>query len=393
MPTAASARKLRRRLALTTLVAFLAVFGLAAPAAAADLRTGDRIEVTGPIDDDVYAAGQDIRVAGAVVGDVFAAARTVRVPGTAGGSLNAVAQTVQLSGLVAGSIRAAGQAVELDGEVGGDAVVAAQDVVLGLQGVVGRDLVVQAGEVDLQGRVAGRLTGSVGELTISGTAAGVDVTAERVTLAEGARIDGDLVYTSATRADIADGAVVTGRVVQRRPPAEPASSGNAVRILLSAVGAALLGLAALWLLPPFLPAASRVLRKSPGATLGWALAGLVVIPIALIAVLLAVAFTGVGGLLVLALGLGYAGLLVFAKVVVGFTLGSLVLRRPELEPTADFGKAFLAVVAGVAILSIVSAIPVVGGIIVGAAGLAGFGAALSAYLRWRRTASSPSFTG
>jgi cytoskeletal protein CcmA (bactofilin family) len=392
MPTAASARRLRRRLVPTCLAA-LAVLVLARPAEAADLRTGDRIEVTGPIDDDVYAAGQDVRVAGAVVGDVFAAARTVGVSGTAGGSLNALAQAVEVSGQVAGSIRAAGQAVELDGEVGGDAVVAAQKVVLGPQGVVGRDLVVQAGELDLQGRVAGRLTGNVGELSISGTVAGVQVTAERVTLAEGARIDGDLVYTSATRADIADGAVVTGRVVQRRPPAEPASSGNAIRILLSAVGAALLGLAALWLLPPFLPAASRVLRKSPGAALGWALAGLVLVPMALLAVLVAVAFTGVGGLLVLALGLGYAGLLVFAKVVVGFTLGSLVLRLPELEPKADFGRAFLAVVAGVGILSIVSAIPVVGGIIVGAAGLAGFGAALSAYLRWRRTASSPGFTG
>jgi cytoskeletal protein CcmA (bactofilin family) len=304
-----------------------------------------------------------------------------------------VGQTVEVSGQVAGSIRAAAQAVELEGEVGGDALVAAQKVTLGLPGVIGRDLVVQAGEVEVQGRVTRRLTGDAEALTISGTVAGVEVTAGRVTLAEGARIDGDLVYTSATPAEIDDAAVVTGRVVQRRPAAEPASTGNAVRVMLSAAGAALLGLAALWLVPPFLPAAARVLRNSPGAAFGWALAGLFLIPVGLVAVLVAAAITGVGGLLVLVLGLGYAGLLLFAKVVAGFALGSLVLRRPELEPQTEFGKALLAVVVGVVILSIVSAIPVVGGIVVAGAGLAGFGAALSAYLRWRRAARSPAITG
>lgn len=392
MPIGAPADRLRRVLSAAALCGFFAFFG-SSPAMAADLRGGDRIEVSGPVDDDVYAAGQEVGVSGAVVGDVIAAGMTVTLPGSVGGSFNAAARTVELSGEVAGSVRAAGQTVDLQGAIGGDAIAGARTVKLGVQGVVGRDLIVAAQEVEVDGRVTRRLVGTTGEVRIRGNVAGVEIRADQVILAQGARVDGDLVYTSATKADIQEGAVVTGRVVQRRPPSEPASRGAAVQVLISAVGAALLGLGALWLAPPFLPAASRVLRKSQGSALGWGLAGLFLIPVALVLLLVAAAFTGVGGLLVFALTIGYAALLVFAKVVVGFTLGSLVLRRPEVEPQVDFGKAFMALVVGVVILSILSAIPVIGGLILAVVGLVGFGAALSAYLWWRRNARSASITG
>jgi cytoskeletal protein CcmA (bactofilin family) len=204
MPIGAPADRVRRVLSAAALAGFFAFFGFS-PAMAADLRGGDCIEVSGPVDDDVYAAGQEVGVSGAVVGDVIAAGMTVTLPGSVGGSFNAAARTVEVSGEVAGSVRAAGQTVDIQGAIGGDAIAGARTVKLGVQGVVGRDLIVAAQEVELEGRVARRLVGTTGEVTIRGNVAGVEIRADQVILAQGARVDGDLVYTSATKADIQEG--------------------------------------------------------------------------------------------------------------------------------------------------------------------------------------------
>lgn len=376
-------------------VALLCVLFLTAlPSAAwaAGVRTGERVEVAGPTDDDVYAVGAQIRIPGAVVGDVFALGSRVAFSGSTAGSLNVAARVIEAGGQVGGSARLAGQDVAVSGNVAGDLLAAGQTVAVGPRGVVGRDLVLAARTVRMEGRVNGRITGRAETLTISGIVSGVEVSAGRVVLEEGARVDGDLVYTSATRAQVAEGAVVTGRLVQRRPP-ESSGGSPALGALTSVVGALVLGLAVLWLLPPLLPAAAQALRQSPGAVAGGAVAGLVLIPFAVVGLLAGALFTGVGLWLAALVAAGYGMLLILAKVIAGFALGTAVLRRADVDPRTDFPVALLCLVVGVVIIGMLSVVPYLGAVILGLTAFAGFGAGLVAFLSWRRRARSVSITG
>ncbi|MEX0790443.1 MAG: polymer-forming cytoskeletal protein, partial [Actinomycetota bacterium] len=229
-------------------------------------------------------------------------------------------------------------------------------------------------------------------LTISGIVRGVEVSAERVVLEEGARVDGDLVYTSTTRAQVSEGAVVTGRLVQRRPP-ENAAGSPALGVLNSVIGALVLGLAVLWLLPPLLPAAAQALRKSPAAVAGGALAGLVLIPVAAVGLLAGALFTGVGLSLAALIVAGYGLLLILANIVTGFALGTVILRKADIDPRTDFRGALFCLLAGVVIIGMLGAVPFLGGVILVLTAFAGFGAGLVAFLRWRRRARSVSISG
>ncbi len=359
---------------------------------AAEVHTGQRVEIAGPLDEDVYSLGRDIVISGAVVGDIAALGQSVTMTGSSGGSVNAAALELRVDGQIGGSARLAGQQVVVGGKVTGDVVAAARSMVLGSQGVVGRDLVVATDELVVEGRVVRQLVGTAGSVTISGIVSGVQITADRVVVKQGARIEGDLIYTSDARAQVEDGAVVAGRLVRKRPAA-PAGQNPVARTLAGVVGAALLGLVVLWLAPPLLPAASEALRRSPLASLAGALAGLIVLPLAIVVVVVAAIYSGVGGplavLLVAALTCG----LVLSEVIAGFTVGGLLLRRTGVDPRDQFGAAFLCVLVGVVIIGILAAVPYVGAAIVGVVALAGFGAGLVAFLRWRRIARSVNILG
>lgn len=359
---------------------------------AAEVQTGQRVEIAGPLDEDVYSLGRDIVISGAVVGDIAALGQSVTMTGSSGGSVNAAALELRVGGQIGGSARLAGQQVVVDGKVTGDVVAGARSVTLGPQAVVGRDLIVATDELVVEGRVVRQLVGTAGSVTISGIVSGVQITADRVVVRQGARIEGDLIYTSDARAEVEDGAVVAGRLVRKRPAA-PAGQNPVVRTLAGVVGAALLGLVVLWLAPPLLPAASKALRRSPLASLAGALAGLILLPVAILVLGAAAFYSGVGGapavLLVAALTSG----LVLSEVISGFTVGCLVLRRTGVDPREQFGAALLCVLVGVVIIGILAAVPYVGAAIVGVAALAGFGAGLVAFLRWRRVARSVNISG
>lgn len=381
----------RRRFLRTVALFVLGIaFLLPGSALAAQVLSGNNVEVAGAIDDDVYAAGRDVLISGAVVGDIHAGGENLALTGSVGGSFNAAGRNVDIGGQVAGSARAAGETVGLTGTVGGDFMAGASEVRIGPEGVVGRDLIVGARTVNLEGRVVRDLVGTADTVTIGGTVAGVRIRADRVILLQGARVEGDLVYTSAARVEIEDGAVVAGRVVQRRPP-EP--ENPVAGVVTSTLGGILLGVLVLWLLPPLLPAASKALRHSPLAVLGVGLAGIMLMPVLLVGTLIAAVLLGFGGAVVLGLSAFYAGLLAVAKVVVGFTLGTVLLRKSEVDPRTDMRAALFGVLLGVAIIGILAALPVLGTVILGLAGLAGFGSGLLAFVRWRRSARQVGYAG
>src|SRR6478752_4480754 len=92
-------RSRRGRIVAATVIAGILMLGIggaaaspAAPTAAgADsgphFYSGTTVDVSGPVDGDVYAAAQSVSISGDITGDVIAAAQTITISGTVEGNI------------------------------------------------------------------------------------------------------------------------------------------------------------------------------------------------------------------------------------------------------------------------------------------------------------------
>ncbi|MEY9952493.1 hypothetical protein [Leifsonia sp. EB34] len=292
-----------RLAAAAALAGFLAVT-LSASAAAPPAQTpggagphfysGVAVDVSGPVNGDVYAAGQSVTVSGDVTGDVIAAA-----------------QTITISGRVDGNVRLAGQDVTITGHVARSGTIFASDLLVDARGSVQNDVVATASTIRVAGDVGRDLLVSVTDLRIDGT------------------VGGDVTYASTTTAHIADGAVAgTVQHVQTQQASAPQISpwaavlGWFVGLMYALVALSLLTVAAGLLVPRMLVRVTDRLLPSPWRALLVGFVAAIVVPIGLLFLLVTI----VGAPLALA-GLLILIVLTLATFLVGaHYLGRVVLR-------------------------------------------------------------------
>ncbi|HUT75778.1 MAG TPA: hypothetical protein VM221_13200 [Armatimonadota bacterium] len=348
------------------------MLALTGGAHALQLRSGDTIVVEKgvTIDDDLVVAGQDVRIEGTVNGNLVVAAQTLSIPGEVGGSVVAIGQKVSCSGPVGGSFQGAGQMVTLDSSVRHNFIAAGQRVVLGDNAVVRRDALAACKSLATSGVIGGNLKAAGGTATVAG---GVGDNAylwvERLRLAEGAKIMGNLVYESARPAIVATGAKVMGDVVHRLPrprlrtPRQPASPWIWRSITLVWLVLFTLGLTAL--LPRHMHHAADRIRSSPLWSL---LVGFLAIVIGPLVVLVLLGPVLPAALIVAGIWVAF---LYTAKAVFGVFLGSWLFRgfagREVVRPV-------IAGLVGVVILWALMLAPYFGFILRMAVTLLGFGA-------------------
>ncbi len=322
------------------------------------VAAAETIRVEGTIDGDLIAAAARIDLRGTVRGDLVVAAGAVDVGGTVEGSAYVTAGAFTVRGQVARSVYVAGRdiAIEPGGRIGGDLTLAGRDVTL--RGDVGRDVAALVHAAELRGAV-GR------DVRLRGA---------RLLVRETARVAGALRTDVAQAADVRveRGAAVSGPVTTRivsRAGAWRSEPRNWFWAATSLFGAVLLGWVGLAVAPSLvLDSAERVRRWGP--SLGWGALILAGTPVAV--VLLALTLVGIPVALV-ALGLYLLGVYA-AKIVVAVALGRSLLR-----PRGDRRRDGLrALVVGLVLLTLATALPVVGWPIWLVAACLGMGA-----LAWR----------
>jgi hypothetical protein len=225
-------------------------------------------------------------------------------------------------------------------------------------GVVRGDVVVLSGRIEVTGKVSGSVINVRGPVALGSSShvAGDVLAGERVRLAEGAVVDGD---------------VRSGVTFALTGPIE--ALGRFAPWLAVWASLLALGLGLLLLAPRGADAVALATRSAPWASLGWGVAASLALP-----VLGAVA---VISLVWLPLGLGLlAGLFLLYSVGVAwsaFALGRLIWREPRGRVLA-FGF-------GWSILAALAVIPVVGGVVWVCSAVAGLGAMTVAAWRARRS--------
>ncbi len=379
-----------RQLILAASAAFLlALLAISVAAAQGDLggklRVGNDVRV--PADEtvttDLYVAAGTVTIDGTVEGDLVATGGTLSLNGTIDGDVIAAGATIRVGGDVTGDVRAAGGQVVVAGPVGEDVLIAGGQVELAADGAAGGDLIVSGGQVTVAGDVTGSIAGTAGTYSRTGQVGGSDEV----------------------------------RIQQSQPPIDrtPNLVADAFRHFLSVM---LVGLVALWLAPRFMSLAESAIRRRPLSAVGWGVGGIlgfillvIAIPVVTIAVAVALGLLGFGGLAGIDILAGVVGLLglILAFAFASFFLGDAVLglalaflfspgrdrpattatdpvtgsvqTAPEPGPLLT-GRYILLMAIAVAVIVVVTSLPVIGGILRLIVAILGLGAVLFA-LWWR----------
>jgi anti-sigma factor RsiW len=309
------------------------------------------------LDATLVAAGEHVRIEGTIDGDLIVAGAQVDVRGRVRGNLVAVGRAVEVTGTVDGSVYVGARGLALGGRVGRGLYAAARTATIESGAHVERDATLAGRSVTLRGDVGRQATILAHDAAVSGRVAqDLHFRGDRLAVERAARVEG------AVRADVSQasgvtvdgGATVTGPVLTR-VDARSSRWHRAPRAwfwaAISFFGAALLGWVTLRLAPGFVAGSADAVR-SWGRSLGWGVAVLLGAPVVILG--LAVTLVGLPLALVL-LGLYLLGLYA-AKIVVGLALGQALLR-PRGNPRRD---ALLALVAGLAVITVATAVPWVG---------------------------------
>ena len=352
-----------RQLATSIVLTILAVVAFAGPVAAADFRSGQNASVDEgeSIDDDLYVAAGTVTIAGTVNGDATIGAGTVTVTGTVTGSLNVAGGVIDVIGDVEGAVRVSGGTVRIAGSVGRDLVTFGGTTTVQAGAEIGGDVAGAGGMLTIDGTVGGDVIAAAGTLEITGTVDGsVETQVGDLVIGPDATVGGDVTYTSAREAQIADGATVGGSVERIEPSDTPGGGGQPVitdnpivSYLGILLGLILLGFGMLLVRSRLAVGSADALRTAALPSLGWGLVAcigqfLLVILLVIAAILFALLAGSLGG------AFGIAALIVTMLIVVlvfvsavpvALAIGQLVLSRS--------GSPFLQYLAGAAILALV----------------------------------------
>ncbi|MBN1453930.1 MAG: hypothetical protein JW963_23140 [Anaerolineales bacterium] len=402
--------KAHKLISVFTLLALM-VLTFATPALAFDGREGDRVVIGADevIEDDLYVGANEFVLDGTVKGDLIVGGSIITINGTVEGDLWAAGQAIIINGVVMDDARIAGAGLQVgDGaQVDGDLLAAGASLETKSGSTVGNDLLVAAGQALLAGDVGRDVLAGAGALEFRGNfgrdvKAYVDQTEETasgpspnvymqqnipltlpsvapgLTIAQGAKIAGDLEYSSTYDLTFPGGSVggqvnrvepeiSEGRV--RTPPTPLQKTGKwALTLLRTVVTLVLFGLLLGWLTPMFLKATSGKIQAQLWPSLGW---GAITWAMFFFVLLLIVIVMIAGGIIfgVLTLG-GISGTIIWlgilamfaliltfvlatayvSKIVVGTALGKWIFSK--VSPALAEHK-FWPMIVGVVIIAVV----------------------------------------
>lgn len=400
---------LRSILVLIVLTAMVWI-SLGPTAAAARFLGGERV-VVGPdevVKEDLYITAGEVVIEGEVRGDVIVLAQKVWIKGLVTGDVMVMAQVLDISGRVMDDVRVGAQAVRVaGGGVEGDVLAAGFSVEVGENTPVGGDVVCGAYQALIAGDVSGNVLAGVNGLEIRGHVGG-NVTADvgegggpspalfmpspgiplpsvaaGLTLADGARVDGDVTYTTMKPAIIAANARVGGRVTRQEPaptvrePREEERVGSRAWVLhhlRRLISLLLVGLVLFFTLPTLTRRMGEEIRSRPLPALGWGVVGFIGFLAALLIILVAAFLAAfifslitLGALARWAIVLGMLSDVVLLALFVFYSslVGPVVVSFAPLE-RLDTGRRWmwlLPLTAGVALYTVVTAVPYLGGLV------------------------------
>ena len=328
--------------------------------ASTNFNTGNTptLQKSETINQDYFTTGGTVVVSGTVNGDVYAAGGNILINGNVNGDVLAAGGNVTVTGTVSGNVRVVGGQLVVAGTVGKNVSMAGGNVTIEDPAKIAGSLTAAGGAISILAPIGKGVTVGGNQVTID-TSIGGDVNAgvQKLDVTSGSHIAGSLNYWSATRSTIANNVAVKGVMyhqVQMKPQ-EQQKAASAVFSgfgifwgLISLISSFIIGLLLLWLVPKYMDSLSDIVVKKLGTSLGIGILGLILTPVIFIFLLL----TLIGIPLAIILLLGFIIFVLVNKIFISYTIGRKLLPAQKT----------LGLFIGLVIYSVISIIPILGGI-------------------------------
>jgi len=272
-----------KKYSLCPLLLLFIVLGLAWPTGAVTFRSGDDITISNLhiIDDDFLAFGNQLIIDGIIEGDLVAGqiSKTI-IRGQIDNSADIVSWQIDHQGTITGSLRAVGNNVELSGNIGRSVLVLGRDFKLHPGAVIGRSLTANGDNLLIEGTVQGNVQLNGDRVVITGQIDGeVTIEAVEISIEPSATINGDITYISESeeKLTLAPGADVRGEIFYRTPTATEAQRNYTLRVLQIAniLAAFILGIIVVRIFRPYAEESFRQLCSRFIASLASGLLGVI----------------------------------------------------------------------------------------------------------------------
>lgn len=398
---------LAKKLILFTVIFITSIFCFASPLFAFTAKTGENLNIAENIDDDVYAFSNNVVLSGSINGDLITAGSQVNINGNVSGDLFAAGGTITIDGNVDDSSRIAGGMISINSNLKNDLIAIGGQIDLSRDSVINGDVAINGGRIIVNGVIKGKTEISGGDITINGKIENdVKIFSSNIKIGDEAQITGNLNYESDKEAVISPNAKISGKTnwtkTEKKTGHEvtPEEKKGAVALfsatwiggkIIKFIGFFILGILLILALPRTFNKFNERMKKSLGYCAGGGAIALFGTPFAifilfLIGILLFVTIIGsVTGALVFITGvilcLIYAALLFVGNIYLSLFLGNLILCKATKNPN-KYGWKVLAYFVGLAITSIIYAIPFIGWIVSFAGLLFGLGGLVMILKDW-----------
>lgn len=319
-------------------------------------QTADDVTVDKTTDSHtIYASGNTVTLDTEAPSDFFAVAGSIAVRKSVQGSVFGTASTILVSAPVAHSLRLAGGQVDVNGDVGEDVSVVGANLSIHRDTTIHGDIHFVGNSLTVNGHVTGSITATASTITINGTVDGnITVAAEHVAIPDTASVGGSLHYRSRNDAVIAPG-VVKGSMTKSMTE----SPGKAFGVLMGILSMLVSGFVVLLLARHKVERLVHRRGSLPFQNFALGLAVTFLFPISIIILLVSV----IGTPLALVLASLYVMFLYIAAVMASIFVGTLCVDLLKLK-TTEHMRVFVGLLLGVLILSLMGAIPYIGGAMV-----------------------------
>jgi len=392
---------LARKIILFVVVFTVCIFCFASPLFAFTAKTGENLNVSENIDDDVYAFSNTVTLTGAINGDLVTAGSQININGNVSGDLLAAGGTITVNGIIGDSARIAGGMISINSNLNNDLIAAGGQIDVSSDSIVNGDAVINGGRIIINGDIKGKAEISGGDVTINGKIENdVKISSSSIKIGENAQITGNFTYESDKEAVISPNAKITGKTnwvkTEKKTELEvtPQVKKDAIALfsatwigskVIKFIGFFILGILLLLAIPRTFNKFNERMKRSFGYCVGGGAVTLFGTPFAifilfLIGILLMITIIGaVTGALIFIINimicLIYAVLLFVSNIYLSFFIGKLILGKSMKNPD-KYGWKVLVYLVGIAITSIIYAIPFIGwiagfaGLLFGIGGLA-----------------------
>ncbi|MFH1428013.1 MAG: polymer-forming cytoskeletal protein [Patescibacteria group bacterium] len=327
------------------------------------------------VEGNLYAAGSNIIVDGTVKGDVFCAGQTININGQVDGDVICAGQSLNINGEIGGSVRAAGNSISINSQIARNVQAFGASVILGKDASVGWDMLIAGAMGEIRGKINGDLHGAGANMIIAGEVGknvrllldekvrneiGGKFETYPITITDGAKIGGDVVYTAGNEGLISDKATITGGVTHNLPKLKEFKRDKAIGWawgkLYSIFAALVIGLVLVSIWRKQIKDLTDKMLDKAGISIAWGIALMFLSPILVILLM----FTVIGIPLALLLFGVWIIALVLAKVLVGIMIGRAIIKK--LWPKRKEALIW-AMIIGIVILYLILSIPYIGWII------------------------------